>query len=648
MPVGEPASARRTRASSPIMMNFATERLFLAGQLRRDRRARVPRVGRATRASARAFGKTLMGFQVDPPQARRHGDAHRRGARAHERGRSCGIVRGEQVAGLAAMAKNTATDMCSFVVRPGGADPRRLRLHARVRRRAAVPRRAPLPDRRRHARDHERDHLQDRGLLATMIGVVSSRSLRSSSRRSSPLAQKTPEPERPSRRARPRSPRIRTAERRAGGSAARGAARPDRRRLRRARRLAEGREPEPDAQGDLQDPARRGRHRGRRAERLAGGRDASIRTSSVGPDSSNRQGRHDARDEKKVGELEGHDRRDPRHLQRLRACPAPRLGRRSRAGRCSAPSSRPRDPHVLQAHGPAKRRSRPPNPTFTKLVDSLRGQVIPAERGLDHATLRSLIACPLAGPLAGGVSCVAVAAPFARFSTCSQASPPARPSPPAARQAPTTGPPADGQSGGAGGAGNAGGAGGAAGAQRERRPRAGEGGLFIPDGGERRRRARRDHQPVRHAVRHRPSSATTRTSASTTTATARSTKVARARRGQAHFCFKGDPSYRGTPGCFDGTEKCSENGIWGAVHRRRARDRRGCFANDQMACHPITSAPFAGVNLKDGTGIFSANAVPGQRGLDGDVPRRREPLPRRHGLEPARRLPSRSSPASTP
>src|SRR6185369_13881753 len=33
--------------------------------------------------------------------------------------------------------------------------------------------------------------------------------------------------------------------------------------------------------------------------------------------------------------------------------------------------------------------------------------------------------------------------------------------------------------------------------------------------------------------------------------------------GQAHFCFKGDPSYRGTPGCFDGVEKCTESGSWG-------------------------------------------------------------------------------------
>ena len=42
--------------------------------------------------------------------------------------------------------------------RRGRADPRRLRLHARVRRGARAARRAAGPDRRRHRRDHEGDH----------------------------------------------------------------------------------------------------------------------------------------------------------------------------------------------------------------------------------------------------------------------------------------------------------------------------------------------------------------------------------------------------------------------------------------------------------------------------------------------------------
>jgi hypothetical protein len=77
--------------------------------------------------------------------------------------------------------------------------------------------------------------------------------------------------------------------------------------------------------------------------------------------------------------------------------------------------------------------------------------------------------------------------------------------------------------------------------------------------------------------------------------------------GQAHSCFKGDPSYLNAPGCYPGTEQCNEFGTWGpcmgGVH---ATDN--CFAADMSACHAITSVPFADVHLKDGTGSFSANA----------------------------------------
>lgn len=80
--------------------------------------------------------------------------------------------------------------------------------------------------------------------------------------------------------------------------------------------------------------------------------------------------------------------------------------------------------------------------------------------------------------------------------------------------------------------------------------------------------------------------------------------------GQASFCFKGDPSYRNTPGCFDGTQSCTENGIWGpclgGVHATES-----CFTADATGCHPIQAVPFQDVNLKTGTGTFSNNAVPG-------------------------------------
>jgi acyl-CoA dehydrogenase len=96
-----------------IMINFASERLFLAGQC-------VAIAELAYRESVqyartrKAFDKPIMGFQVI-----RHklADMASRiaAARALVGELAVRIHRGEQVPGLAAMTKNTATDMCSFV-----------------------------------------------------------------------------------------------------------------------------------------------------------------------------------------------------------------------------------------------------------------------------------------------------------------------------------------------------------------------------------------------------------------------------------------------------------------------------------------------------------------------------------------------------
>jgi acyl-CoA dehydrogenase len=98
---------------APIMMNFATERLLLAsscvsiGEL-------AYREAVAYARERRAFGKTLMGFQV-----LRHKLADMATRIAAARALMTDVLirhlRGQAVAGLAAMAKNTATDMCSFV-----------------------------------------------------------------------------------------------------------------------------------------------------------------------------------------------------------------------------------------------------------------------------------------------------------------------------------------------------------------------------------------------------------------------------------------------------------------------------------------------------------------------------------------------------
>ncbi|HVY48053.1 MAG TPA: hypothetical protein VHB21_19330 [Minicystis sp.] len=82
--------------------------------------------------------------------------------------------------------------------------------------------------------------------------------------------------------------------------------------------------------------------------------------------------------------------------------------------------------------------------------------------------------------------------------------------------------------------------------------------------------------------------------------------------GQAHACFKGDPSYYNAPGCYPGVEKCTEQGIWGpCVGGVHATPDQKCYENNQTNCHPISATPFADVHLKDGTGMFSDNADPG-------------------------------------
>jgi acyl-CoA dehydrogenase len=96
-----------------IMQNFATERLFLAGNCV----AIAELAYRESMAYARerqAFGKPLTGFQV-----LRHklADMATRiaAARALTTEATLRVMAGEAAFGLCAMAKNTATDMCSFV-----------------------------------------------------------------------------------------------------------------------------------------------------------------------------------------------------------------------------------------------------------------------------------------------------------------------------------------------------------------------------------------------------------------------------------------------------------------------------------------------------------------------------------------------------
>jgi len=103
--------------------------------------------------------------------------------------------------------------------------------------------------------------------------------------------------------------------------------------------------------------------------------------------------------------------------------------------------------------------------------------------------------------------------------------------------------------------------------------------------------------------------------------------------GQAHFCFKGDPSYRNTPGCYDGNQSCTENGIWGpCIGGVHATD--GCFSANPTGCHPISAVPFQDVNLKGGTGDFSIDAVPGSEVWTVTCPAGVNPCPAVSGTNP--------------
>ena len=96
-----------------IMMNFVSERLFLAGQCVAIAELAY-REALAYAKERAAFGRPIVGFQVT-----RHklADMATRiaAARALTAEAAIRYVRGDEAPSLAAMAKNTATDMCSFV-----------------------------------------------------------------------------------------------------------------------------------------------------------------------------------------------------------------------------------------------------------------------------------------------------------------------------------------------------------------------------------------------------------------------------------------------------------------------------------------------------------------------------------------------------
>ncbi|MBI4956228.1 MAG: hypothetical protein HY908_29700 [Myxococcales bacterium] len=78
--------------------------------------------------------------------------------------------------------------------------------------------------------------------------------------------------------------------------------------------------------------------------------------------------------------------------------------------------------------------------------------------------------------------------------------------------------------------------------------------------------------------------------------------------GLTHWCFEGDPSFLGQQGCYPGTQSCTEFGTWGECIGGVGADV--CAdPNNQLGCHAITTPPFVTVDLKPGTGNFSAGAL---------------------------------------
>ncbi|WP_437605718.1 hypothetical protein WMF20_32150 [Sorangium sp. So ce834] len=104
--------------------------------------------------------------------------------------------------------------------------------------------------------------------------------------------------------------------------------------------------------------------------------------------------------------------------------------------------------------------------------------------------------------------------------------------------------------------------------------------------------------------------------------------------GQAHSCFRGDPSFRHSPGCYPGTQLCDETGTWGPCVGGVHADEN-CHMRDVTGCHPIQAAPFANVDLKEGTGSFSGDALAGSEVWTVACPPGVDPCPSVGGSDPA-------------
>lgn len=83
--------------------------------------------------------------------------------------------------------------------------------------------------------------------------------------------------------------------------------------------------------------------------------------------------------------------------------------------------------------------------------------------------------------------------------------------------------------------------------------------------------------------------------------------------GQAQGCFKGDPARVNSPGCFEGTQVCGDDGQWGdcqgGVHFTNAAADMACKTGMVSSCHGITALPYVSASLSDGIGNFGDGAT---------------------------------------
>ena len=81
--------------------------------------------------------------------------------------------------------------------------------------------------------------------------------------------------------------------------------------------------------------------------------------------------------------------------------------------------------------------------------------------------------------------------------------------------------------------------------------------------------------------------------------------------GTSHWCFRGDPTLRGTGTCRDGYMRCDDTGHWSPCSGgKQGVGPDGCVGG-VAACKDLEAVPFATVQLSKGTSGYSSNADPG-------------------------------------